>query len=84
MTCVTFQTWGDEHCVLISGLYLLMFWSEGILKIFNQKISDYNQSLNHKGGSRTAPTRPGLLNSPKKVCMHLMQNDQAFLHMHSA
>ena len=42
-----------------------------------------NRSMNHKCGCRTAPTTEVLLNSPKK-CIHFMQNDQAFLHMHSA
>ena len=58
----TWQVGQGEHTLKIPAPYLLQFRSEGLLKIFSQRISDWiNKEINHKGVCRTAPATPAML-----------------------
>ena len=67
VTCVIWHTGGDEHCLTISGPYLLWFGCEGVLKILNKRrTTDWmkeliNKLINDKCVCRTAPATPGLI-----------------------
>ena len=58
MTFDTLHTGGGEHCLKISGPYLLRFAIYDILKIWRKRIA---QLIDYKGVYRTAPATPGLL-----------------------
>ena len=63
VTCDTLQVEGGEPSFKISYPYFLRFGSEGVLKIFPQRMTDsLTDSGNDKGVCRTAPPTPGLLN----------------------
>ena len=48
MTRDMLQTGGGEHCLKISGPKLLRFGSEGVLKIFLQRMTEsLNQQMNY-------------------------------------
>ena len=48
--------------IIVFIFFIHTFWSEGLLKIFSQRITDLmSQLMNHEGVCRTAPTTPGLL-----------------------
>ena len=51
---------GGEYFLNFSGPYCLQFGSEGVSKIFLEKIDSVNESMNDNGVCRTAPAKPGL------------------------
>ena len=59
MSHLTFDGWGGEYSIKILALQLLRFGSEGVIKIFWERIT--YQSFNNKGVCRTATATLGLL-----------------------
>ena len=54
--------WGGDPSLKISAPYLSRFGTEGVLKIFSQRMSDLiKRSMSNGGVCRTAPATPGLL-----------------------
>ena len=59
----------------MSAPYLLRFGSEGVLKIFPQRITQLiNLLMNDEGVCRTAPATPGLLNIQTILLLFLEQS----------
>ena len=51
---------GIEPSLKISAPKLLEFWSEGVLNIFAQRMTEsLNELMSNKGVFRTAPATPG-------------------------
>ena len=54
---------GGEHSLKIAGPLLLWIGSEGVLKLFSQRMTQcLNELMSDKGVCRTAPATEGLLN----------------------
>ena len=63
---------GGDHSLKSSAPQLLWFGTEGVMKIFSQRMTyrtneTINESINDEGVCRTATATPGLLNKAQTL-----------------